>query len=647
MEQRQYQRDQRPRHQDRYQDRHQDNRHNRPKQHRPPPPTYCCHKCNQPGHWIIHCPLIQDERERERYGSHHNDHHQQYQGDARDQQWAAGNNRPHDPRMGNGLQSNMSPEDRGSFGYGAQREPYGQAPVQPPMPGGPAPPLSPSHPNDNDSQQFQADHPYKCEPCVKSFPIQSQYESHLKAHIVCSDCDFSAAKRVVVAHWETTHGQYSGDGLKEIDVEGQKFMVLCGNSAEEIAKWRAERRKKWPGPSRKPQPTASVPQPTMGAVAVESESKKRKLSVTSEDLEEGEIEEDEEAKAQQLAKLQAMIPPTAPKSPHEPPAKKPRKTVLCRWFSRGHCRFNAENCKYSHDRSQFACRAMMYKGSCAKGTNCYFSHDPTVLSGQRTRAQAASAERATEQQWQGEQRSLLRKLLAKDVRVEQRKMLQIVHFLVANDFLRSSTGESNGSEAMDVDESGETALGETALGETEGEVKVGDAGTAGAVSVEKPLIEVVLATDENVEKTEETQPPRSEETQAVEVTDEGDSTEAVPVGDLEVVGMVQSSGQESQGDSVPLNTAEGVANVSSEGVESVEVVEANGKEPVNGVPVGDQDPLVAVEPSNAEEHSAAVPPKDLEQVEVEPLNGQANEVSSSGPEPGTKAQATDVEATEA
>ncbi|KAG2863398.1 hypothetical protein PC129_g12746 [Phytophthora cactorum] len=157
-------------------------------------------------------------------------------------------------------------------------------------------------------------------------------------------------------------------------------------------------------------------------------------------LEEGEIEEDEEVKAQVALRNAATVSqPDA--GVQEPPVKKQRKTMLCKWFSRGNCRFDDAHCKYSHDRSAFGCRAMMYKGSCSKGLYCPFSHDTAVLSGQRERSQKASKERATEQQWRGEQKSLLRKLLAKDVRVEQRKMLQIVHFLVANDLLRSSESE--------------------------------------------------------------------------------------------------------------------------------------------------------------------------------------------------------------
>ncbi|POM59168.1 hypothetical protein PHPALM_32147, partial [Phytophthora palmivora] len=178
-------------------------------------------------------------------------------------------------------------------------------------------------------------------------------------------------------------------------------MVLVGNSAEDIAKWREERRKKWLAMSRQPKPSTTTPEsaPVTG---------KRKLSISSEeDLEEGEIEEDEEAKAQIALRNATANVATPDSGPQEPPIKKQRKTMLCKWFSRGHCRFDEAHCKYSHDRSAFGCRAMMYKGSCSKGMYCPFSHDTAVLSGQRERSQKASKERATEQQWRGEQKSLL------------------------------------------------------------------------------------------------------------------------------------------------------------------------------------------------------------------------------------------------
>ncbi|KAG6950952.1 hypothetical protein JG687_00013921 [Phytophthora cactorum] len=308
--------------------------------------------------------------------------------------------------------------------------------------GNPPPPPAPFQPMDNfqqyqqPPQQFQQQQPLLPQQQFQQFQDESPRYSNnppMPAPPQPQTDYADAARRVVTAHFQTAHGQYAGQGLKEIDVEGQKFMVLVGNSVEDITKWREERRKKWLAMSRQPKPTTTaVAAPVAG---------KRKLSVSSEeDLEEGEIEEDEEVKAQVALRNAATVSqPDA--GVQEPPVKKQRKTMLCKWFSRGNCRFDDAHCKYSHDRSAFGCRAMMYKGSCSKGLYCPFSHDTAVLSGQRERSQKASKERATEQQWRGEQKSLLRKLLAKDVRVEQRKMLQIVHFLVANDLLRSSESE--------------------------------------------------------------------------------------------------------------------------------------------------------------------------------------------------------------
>ena len=58
-------------------------------------------------------------------------------------------------------------------------------------------------------------------------------------------CEFSGSRKVLAAHFHATHGQYSGSGYKDIEVEGRKFRVLLGSNEEEIEQWRAERRKKF------------------------------------------------------------------------------------------------------------------------------------------------------------------------------------------------------------------------------------------------------------------------------------------------------------------------------------------------------------------------------------------------------------------
>ncbi|RLN47676.1 hypothetical protein BBJ28_00024170 [Nothophytophthora sp. Chile5] len=396
------------------------------KPHRPPPPTYCCHKCSQPGHWIQQCPLIAEENER--YSSPQPP--PRLQDGGREQQWAP--QPPPDFPPSGGAFHAVSPEDMEELELGRE---LSQPMRQPPLPPGSPPPLP------VDDRGYQPTEPprqqeacWKCETCVKSFAMASQYEAHMKTHVLCPDCAFSASKRVVGAHFQSTHGEYSGQGLKEIDVDGQKFLVLVGNSAEDIAKWRAERRKKWPAASRPQTAASATERPPIVPV-----TRKRKLSESSEDLEDGEIQEEEAPATPAVRTEGSEAPQPSPRAPEtaEPAAKKPRKTLLCKKFLRSECRFDAGRCKFSHDRGAFACRSMLHKGSCAKGARCPFAHDAVVLAAQRERSQAATQERATEQQWRGEQRSLLRKLLAKDVRAEQQQMLQIARYLVANDFLRS------------------------------------------------------------------------------------------------------------------------------------------------------------------------------------------------------------------
>jgi hypothetical protein len=288
--------------------------------------------------------------------------------------------------------------------------------------------------------------------------MESQFEAHLKTHITCpeGDCDFSASKRVVGAHFQTAHGQYSGKGLKEVDIEGQKFVVLVGDSPEDIAKWREERRKKWPSVVKKAAVTASgvQPKPSNTAAATISATtayatRKRKLSSSSDELEEGEVSEDEEPVAgpdstttEQQQTVEAPIEPMAvpdasSSTGSEPLAKKHKKTALCKKFVRGQCRFG-DHCNFSHDRSAFACHAMLTKGRCSKGSHCLFSHDPAMLAERETQRKVSAAQRAVDDKWRAESSSLLRKLLKKDIQTEQKQMLQVVRYIVQNGFFRDA-----------------------------------------------------------------------------------------------------------------------------------------------------------------------------------------------------------------
>ena len=87
-----------------------------------------------------------------------------------------------------------------------------------------------------------------CESCDKEFSRENDLLVHLRAHVSCkhAGCNFSATKKAVDSHFQILHGQYSGNGFKIIDVDGQKFKVLLGISPDEVSKWRENRKSNFP-----------------------------------------------------------------------------------------------------------------------------------------------------------------------------------------------------------------------------------------------------------------------------------------------------------------------------------------------------------------------------------------------------------------
>lgn len=236
-------------------------------------------------------------------------------------------------------------------------------------------PISPAQPSSEGDGG-----PWYCEPCDKEFTQLGPFEAHKATHETCwhPGCAFNATRKVVQAHFHGSHGQFSGSGYKMIDVEGQKFRVLMGQSPEEISQWRAERRKKFP--------TAEI-----------EEAKKKELAALAEaggvmpknvanktnrtDTKKRELESGGEGGRTKRARDNTENGEEGEGDDHSANGDTPNGgaevTVpgvrKCFQYGRGKCK-NGESCAYSHDYEPRVCQFFI-KGYCKQGFKCNHIHD--------------------------------------------------------------------------------------------------------------------------------------------------------------------------------------------------------------------------------------------------------------------------------
>lgn len=224
----------------------------------------------------------------------------------------------------------------------------------------------------NEKNSYNSQH--YCEVCNKYFPNNSSLTSHLQTHEKCtfSDCEFegqcglviqlifqynfliviicTGTKKLVAAHHHSVHGEYSGKGYKQINVEGQTFCVLLGTDPEEVKDWRNDRKKRFPTAANisKKVEESSLLRKSGGLLT----SYQKKVSAT-------------ETEANETHQKDGKISSR----------KITKNEIICKFFAKSRRCNSGANCKFSHDLRSKPCNSFTTQGHCSKGDKCCFLHN--------------------------------------------------------------------------------------------------------------------------------------------------------------------------------------------------------------------------------------------------------------------------------
>ncbi|GBN39912.1 hypothetical protein AVEN_108300-1 [Araneus ventricosus] len=87
--------------------------------------------------------------------------------------------------------------------------------------------------NEEDKEDDGRSKPYACDTCDRAFAVEQELRLHLSEHIKCTagNCDFEAHPKIVALHKKMQHETGYAEAINKL------------KDAEEIAKWRAERKR--------------------------------------------------------------------------------------------------------------------------------------------------------------------------------------------------------------------------------------------------------------------------------------------------------------------------------------------------------------------------------------------------------------------
>ena len=260
---------------------------------------------------------------------------------------------------------------------------------------------------------------WTCDACDITLDSERALKSHRKSHVRCSHCPFEGAPKIVKGHFQAVHGKYSGSGFKTVTVaipgcRVQRFKICVGNRPEDIQRWIAERKKRFP------RQKCEEDSNTSAAKSTEKGEGGTGMSSLLAGYGSSSGSDDEETDTQNRKGIEE-VNGDASKSTDPNPSDR---------------QVGRDTAKSNHPpleprKSSAPCRYFMRNGTCLNGNACRFSHDVNNSLGHKQTRKRKRGSTSSD--------TLLRKLLENDVQREATLTIQLLEYIVERNFFDEST----------------------------------------------------------------------------------------------------------------------------------------------------------------------------------------------------------------
>jgi hypothetical protein len=324
-----------------------------------------------------------------------------------------------------------------TYGYGGSslsNPPPGYA-HSPTLPVGLPSTTAPEQANTDDQESKRRRIEWTCDACDLSLGSEQALKSHRKSHVKCSVCSFEAAPKVVNGHFQSVHGKFSVSGFKTVTIavpgcRVQRFKICVGSRPEDIQKWIADRKKRFPRVQQQRQEDSATASQTKKNTDSKADDKKEDakpgLSTLLAGYGSSSGSDDENVKETDGGDKKVSAQKGNPTTDAQPlvvdeKSLKPEQS--------------AKASEARPQRSARPCRYFMRNGTCLNGDACRFSHDVSRSMNSNAKSNKNDAKRGGKQSSSSSD-TLLRRLLANDMRRETTLALQLLRYIVDCNFLQ-------------------------------------------------------------------------------------------------------------------------------------------------------------------------------------------------------------------